>query len=100
MILVSPRLLTRHRAHGFRQAKDHIKLCESIRNNDILTPLILSTDGHRALLEDGHQRLTIALELELKEVPVEIIHRTYPRIRRGLLPLFSTLADLIRGSSG
>jgi ParB-like chromosome segregation protein Spo0J len=69
-------------------------LVSDVRENGITEPLLVSTDGTHALLEDGNKRLNLAAELGLTELPVTVVHRTYPWKRRWMPGQYATGALL------
>lgn len=48
-------------------------LKDSIKRHGIITPLIVQKEGNKFMLIDGERRFRVAMELGLKEVPVQVV---------------------------
>jgi hypothetical protein len=90
-----------YRAHAGILRHNAHRLIADIETHGIREPLEIVTDGVHAKLHDGHQRLLIATQLGLEQVPVVIIRHPFSRTDNVRWPIRSGLATLLSaGESG
>lgn len=69
-----------------------------IKENGIVKPLQLRTNGVLGLMTDGHQRLQIAVKLGIKKLPIQILPDSLRRVqsRGGYPPLSGELLEWVK----
>jgi hypothetical protein len=88
--------LYRYRAHTTpTELHDYRTLRYDIGEKGIREPVQIATDGQYAILEDGHKRVCIAIELCIDMLPVKIVRRQFSAKRRVKWPIGTGLAELL-----
>jgi hypothetical protein len=58
------------------------RLTSDIKENGIEKPIVLQIDSNTALITEGNHRLCIAIKLNMKTIPVMVVHRPFGSINR------------------
>jgi hypothetical protein len=89
--------LYRYRAH--RTCQDlHVyrNLLRRVEEDgEIKEPIELATDGVHVVVEEGHRRIHVAIELGIQKLPVTITHRRFGRKRRMKFQIGPELAAIL-----
>lgn len=79
--------------HGYRRLMTRIR-----EDGKIKEPIEIATDGKHVVVEEGHRRIHIAIELGIKKLPVKITRRQFGRNRRMKFSIGPELAAILNPS--
>lgn len=76
--------------HGYRRLLTRIR-----EDGKVKEPIEIATDGKHVVVEEGHRRIHIAIELGIKKLPVKITRRQFGRNRRMKFSIGPELAAIL-----